>query len=278
VNRVLVAISDVHLAAEGDPQGTEALENLRRALAAVEASLSAADALLLPGDLTADGDPGAYRTLRELVRPVAERLGAEVVRAMGNHDERAAFHGSLLGTARPQETPHDAVHEVGGLRIVVLDSTVPGHHHGELDEDQLGRLAGVLAEPAPEGTVLVLHHPPLPSPVPSVDLLRLHHRERLAAVIEGRDVRMIVCGHAHYAGAGALAGVPVWIAPALVYRVDALPAAGRLRGARGPAVSRIDLIEGTAVGTAVPLEGATVYDVDAAERLAWMRERIPAEV
>jgi hypothetical protein len=88
---------------------------------------------------------------------------------------------------------------------------------------------------------------------------------------------MIVCGHAHHAGAGVLAGIPVWVAPATWYRSDPLPPVGRLRATEGPALSRIDLLDGTAVATAVPVGGAAVYDVSAAERLAWMRERIPAE-
>ncbi|TQM11808.1 metallophosphoesterase [Pseudonocardia kunmingensis] len=267
--RFLAVVSDSHLTA--DPASADAL---RAALAVVEAG-ARPDALLLPGDLAADGEPGAYRLLREVVDPVAARLGIPVVPVMGNHDERGAFRAALGAGGEPGD-PWDTATRVGGLRIAVLDSTVPGHHHGALDPDQLERLRAELAEPAPEGTVLLLHHPPLPSPVPSVDLLRLRGTEKLAEVLAGTDVRIIVCGHAHYAGAGALAGIPVWIAPALIYRVDALPPAGRLRGVAGPAISRVDLVEGTAVATAILLGGEPVNDVDAAERVAWMRERIPA--
>jgi Icc protein len=267
--RFLAVLSDTHLTA--DPTSAD---TLRAALAVVEAG-ARPDALLLPGDLAADGDPEAYRLLRAVVDPVAARLGVPVVPVVGNHDERGAFRRALDAPGKPDD-PWDTTTRVGGLRIAVLDSTVPGHHHGELDPDQLEWLRTELAAPAPEGTVLLLHHPPLPSPVPSVDMLRLRGTEKLAEVLTGTDVRMIVCGHAHYAGAGALAGIPVWVAPALIYRVDALPPVGRLRGLSGPAISRIDLVEGTAVATAVPLGGEPVYDVDAAERVAWMRERIPA--
>ncbi|WP_219419823.1 metallophosphoesterase [Pseudonocardia nigra] len=267
--RVLVTITDTHLTADPDSAA-----DLRAALAVVEAG-ARPDAIVLAGDLTAD-DPAAYRLLRDTVEPVAGRIDAAVVPVMGNHDERGAFRAAF-GLPGGHD-PCDAVHHLDGLRVAVLDTTVPGHHHGELTDAQLTRLAAALATPAPQGSVLVLHHPPLPSPVPSVDLLRLRGAERLAAAVDGTDVRMIVCGHAHYAGAGALAGIPVWIAPATAYRVDALPPAGRLRGVTGPALSRIDLVGGTAVATAVPLAGEPVYDVDAGERVAWMLARIPAEV
>jgi len=256
----LAVVSDTHLT--GDP---ESAATLRRALDRLGAG-TRPDALLLPGDLAADGEPAAYAMLRELLDPI----GAPVVPVMGNHDALAPFTSSFGAP--------DRVVRVGGARVVALDSTVAGHHHGRLDPDQLKWLAAELTAPAPEGTVLVLHHPPLPSPVPSVDLLRLREPEKLAEVLSGSDVRMIVCGHAHHAGAGVLAGIPVWIAPALYYQVDPFPPAGRLRGIAGAALSRIDLFrDGTdaAVATAVPLDGDPVYDVDAAQRIAWMRERIP---
>ncbi|MCO1658522.1 metallophosphoesterase [Pseudonocardia humida] len=273
----LIVITDVHLPG---PDGADAADrpdaaaNLRLALDAVAAAAPEAAALVFAGDLAADGHPHAYRALRAAVAPVSASLAAPPIWVMGNHDERAPFRAELLDDGRDPTAPCDSVHRTGGLRVAVLDSTVPGHHHGELDDAQLDRLAVELAEPTPDGTVLVLHHPPVRSPVGSVDLLRLHRPERLAAVIAGSDVRMVVCGHAHYAGAGALAGIPVWVAPATWYRTDALPPAGTLRAARGPSVSRVDLLDGSAVATAIPLGGEPVYQVDAAARLAWMRERV----
>ncbi|MEV1295890.1 metallophosphoesterase [Pseudonocardia sp. NPDC049635] len=253
----LAVVSDIHLTP--DPESAAALS---RALARIGAG-TPPDALILPGDLAADGRPEAYDTLRRLLEPV----GVPVVPVMGNHDGIEPFTAAF-------GTP-DRTLRIGGTRIVALDSTIPGHHHGRLGAEQLEWLAAELAEPAPEGTVLVLHHPPLPSPAPSVDLLRLREPEKLGEVLAGSDVRMIVCGHAHHAGAGVLAGIPVWVAPALVHQVDVFPPVGRLRGVAGASLSRVDLFADCTVATAVPLDGDPVYDVDAAERIAWMTERIP---
>ncbi|WP_414945195.1 metallophosphoesterase family protein [Amycolatopsis sp. cmx-11-32] len=240
---------------------------LESALDTVTRSGAEVHGLLLTGDLTDDGSPAAYRRLRATV----ERLGVPVVYAMGNHDDRAAFRSELLGESG--SGPCHAVYEIGGVRIVVLDSTRPGRHDGHLDEGQLEWLRAELSEPAPRGTVLVVHHPPLPSPVPTVHLLRLRDAGRLAESLAGSDVRLVVTGHAHHTGCGALAGIPVWVSPALAYRVEALPPRARLVGSAASGLSRIDLIDGAFVATAVELGAAvTVYDEDEAARVRFVAE------
>jgi hypothetical protein len=92
-------------------------------------------------------------------------------------------------------------------------------------------------------------------------------------VIAGTDVRIVLTGHAHHTGCGALAGVPVWVAPALAYRVEALPPRDRLRGAVGSGITRVDLIGGTFVATAIDLATApAVYDEDEDEMVRYIRD------
>lgn len=274
----LVQLTDSHLLPEGalmhDVVDTAA--NLVAALEMIERSDLPVAALLLTGDLADNGAASAYRRLREVVEPAARRLGAEVVYTMGNHDERATFRTEVLG-AEPSTAEYNTVTMVGGLRIVSLDSSEPGQHDGHLSAEQLDWLGEVLATPAPRGTVLVCHHPPLPSPVPTVHLLRLREAERLAKVVEGSDVRFVVTGHAHHAGCGALGGIPVWVGPALAYGVAAVPPKGRLRARADAAFSRIDVFGDQVVATAVPLSRAEgVYDVAAAERVRLVREVVGA--
>jgi len=58
----------------------------------------------------------------------------------------------------------DVVHDVHGLRIIAINSNVEGRLHGSVDDVQLTWLRSALEVPAPHGTVLVLHHPPVPTP------------------------------------------------------------------------------------------------------------------
>ncbi|MCK9923621.1 metallophosphoesterase [Frankia sp. AgPm24] len=275
----LIQVSDTHLVPRGQliHDRVDTYRLLEAAAATLVDSAGPVAGLLLTGDLANNGDPEAYRRLREVIDPLADHLGAAVIYAMGNHDDRAAFRTELLDedpTPSPDD-PCDQVRLIDGLRVVVLDSSTPGRHDGWLTDTQLGWLADQLATPAPRGTLLVVHHPPLPSPMPTVHLLRLVAAERLAKVIEGTDVRMVLSGHAHHPGAGTLAGVPVWICPALSYTVDALPASGRHRGLRVGGLSRIDLIDGQFVATAIPLDVEHVYDRDAGEYLAYVRRLTP---
>ncbi|MFD3702465.1 metallophosphoesterase [Nocardia sp. NPDC058658] len=262
----IVQLTDTHLRPVGElvhgVVDTDA--NLARVLTHLREAGQRVDALVLSGDLSDNGSPEAYRRLRAAVEPVAAELGAEIVYVMGNHDERAAFGEELLDLpAGSVDTalPHDSVREVAGVRIIALDSTTPMRHEGRLELDQLAWLTEQLRTPAPRGTVLVLHHPPLPSPVLAADLLKLEDADRLAQVLDGTDVRMILCGHNHLTGAGAVAGIPVWIGPALSYRLDPMAPAGRHRGHTGFGYSRIDLVGETVLATAIEATPATpIYD------------------
>jgi 3',5'-cyclic AMP phosphodiesterase CpdA len=188
-------------------------------LAAVERTGVEADAIVFTGDLTDLGEPDAYAALRAEVEPVAARLGAPIVWVAGNHDERPALRAGLLDEA-PSLEPVTGVWDLGGLRLIALDSSVPGWHHGDLDAAQLDWLRGILAEPAPLGTVLALHHPPLPSHIPFFDILELRHQSEFAAALAGSDVRAILAGHLHYATAGTFAGIPVSVASATCYTMN----------------------------------------------------------
>ena len=95
-------------------------------------------AIVFTGDLADRAEPKAYVRLREIVEPAAAAIGAEVVWVMGNHDEREPYARELFGEDVDEDVTQDRVHEIAGLRVVSLDTSVPGYHHGELSADQLG--------------------------------------------------------------------------------------------------------------------------------------------
>lgn len=166
------------------------------------------DAIVFTGDLADKGEPAAYRKLRGLVEPFAAQLGAELVWVMGNHDDRAELRKFLLDEA-PSMAPLDRVCMIDGLRIIVLDTSVPGHHHGEIRASQLGWLAEELATPAPDGTILALHHPPIPSVLDMAVTVELRDQAALGRVLRGTDVRAILAGHLHYSTNATFVGIPV---------------------------------------------------------------------
>jgi 3',5'-cyclic-AMP phosphodiesterase len=258
----LLHISDTHLLAGGEQlYGTVDSEaHLRQLLAEVEASGGRPEAIVFTGDLADRGQPGAYSRLRELVEPVAERLGSRIVWVMGNHDDRGAFRS--------------------GLRIIVLDSTVPGHHYGDVSESQLDWLAAELASPAPEGTILAMHHPPVPSVLDLAVSVELRDQAQLAEVLEGSDVRSILAGHLHYSSTATFAGIPVSVASASCYTQDLNVPVGGTRGRDGAlAFNLVHVYPTTVLHSVVPLGQYPALDyIDAEEsarRLAADGIRIP---
>lgn len=226
-SHVVIHVSDPHFLAGGVRLGGryDVEANFARTLEAIRSVHPRPSAIVITGDLADLGEPDAYRRLRTAVEPVAHELGAPVVWVAGNHDERPALREGLLDLAPTQE-PVTGIWDLDGLRLIALDTSVPGWHHGDLDPGQLAWLADVLAEPAPHGTLLAMHHPPLPSHLPLFDILELRHQDELAEVIRGSDVRGILAGHLHYSAHGMFAGVPVSVSSATCYTMNvARPAA-----------------------------------------------------
>jgi 3',5'-cyclic AMP phosphodiesterase CpdA len=255
----LVQLTDLHLLPAGRllRNRLDTFEVLAKALALVERSGLRPAALLFTGDLTESGEPDAYRRLRDLVDPVADRLGAAPLYVMGNHDRREALREHLLRVP-PSAEPYDYAVRLGGLRIVVLDSTVPGYAHGELSEGQLAWLAAELAEPAPDGSVLALHHPPLPTTSRIAAAIELRGREALATVLAGTDVRIVLSGHTHVVSAGALAGIPVWTGGTTAFASGAFAPGGGEQQLLSPAVNRVDLFDDSLIVTTVAADAELV--------------------
>ena len=256
---VIAHISDTHLVGgdaalygnvDADARLTELLERL-------ESSQVRPDALIFTGDLADTGQPDAYRKLRDLVEPLASRLQSEVIWVMGNHDNRASLREHLLRET-PSMAPMDRVHDIAGLRVVVLDTSVPGHHHGEISPAQLNWLAAQLTEPAPFGTILAMHHPPIPSVQDLAVAVELRDQAPLAQVLHRTDVRSILAGHLHYSASATFAGIPVSVASASCYTQDLLVPGTRGRdGAQ--AFNLVHCYQDTVVHTVVPLAaGPTV--------------------
>lgn len=259
-------ISDTHFVKDADllHGKVDSDANLARLFERVADASHAPEAIVLTGDLADMGDPDAYVRLRAIVEPAAARLGAEVVWVMGNHDSRPAFRAGLLDAAPTQESV-DIVHDVNGLRIIALDSTIPGYHYGEITDEQLAWLSDVLATPAPSGTLLALHHPPVPSPLPIVELVDLRDQHRLAEVLTGTDVRGILGGHLHYSTHSTLAGIPVSVASATCYTQDLITPPGGMRGRDGSqAFNMVHVYGDRVLHTVVPLDAdETVYEMTA---------------
>lgn len=263
----ILHLSDTHFVADGDLYGSvDSERHLVQLFDELEASGARPEAIVFTGDLADTGDADAYRRLRAVVDPAAARLGAEVIWVMGNHDDRSAFRQHLLGQG-PGTAPVDRVYDVNGLRIIALDSSVAGHHYGEITHDQLDWLAEELSSPAPHGTILAMHHPPIPSVLDLAVLVELRDQAGLAEVLRGSDVRSIIAGHLHYSSTAMFAGIPVSVASATCYTQDLNVPVGGTRARNGAqAFNLVHVFDDTVLHSVVPIgQSAMVSYVSADE-------------
>ncbi|MBF4637669.1 metallophosphoesterase [Clavibacter michiganensis] len=248
----LVHLSDTHLLRDGGlHQGVvDTGAALERVL--VEADRVPEVRLLVgSGDLSEDGTAESYALLRERLVPWTSSRGAALVLTPGNHDVRSAFRlvlgdghgapGTDDGRDPAAVPPIDGVTIVDGWRIATLDTSVPGKGYGALREQQLDGLRELLATPAEHGTVLVLHHPPVAAPTTLHESLALQGPERLAEIVRGSDVRVILSGHYHHHIVGSLAGVPVLVAPGVANETDMAAEPGTERIVRGSGFLVVDV-------------------------------------
>lgn len=264
----LLHISDTHFVGDtgllhGVVDSDANLKKLFRDFAETQAR---PEAIIFTGDLADTGDGSAYDRLRALVEPAAAEIGAEVIWVMGNHDARTPFRRHLLDSDAGEESV-DMVHDINGLRVIALDSTVPGAHYGEITGEQYAWLAEELATPAPDGTVIALHHPPVPSLLQAIADVELRDQARFAEALQGTDVRAVIGGHLHFNTFSDIGGVPVSVASATCYTQDLNVRPGSIRGRDGAQGFNLIHVYGDRVmHTVVPIgEFSAVYDMTAEE-------------
>jgi 3',5'-cyclic AMP phosphodiesterase CpdA len=253
---LLVQISDIHLTASGSlPPGVRPRDNLLNGLRLLETAGIRPDMFVLTGDLADAGDGACYDDLAAILADTARGSGADVVCLPGNHDDRGAFRRHLL-IEPASDGPINQTRWRAGLRIIALDSTIPGEAGGALDDQTLGYLRSELRTPAPDGTVVALHHPPIPSPIRYMSRLALRDPGRLEEAIAGSDVRIVLSGHNHHEALGMLGTIPVWVSPAASYRADTASTQA-FRGVVGSAFSRIDLTDRGPAACVIPVPPVT---------------------
>lgn len=278
-SHTIIHLSDPHFLAGGAKLGGrfDVERTFAHTLDAIRSVDPAPAAIVVTGDLADLGEPDAYARLRRDLEPVAAQLSAPLVWVAGNHDERSALRVGLLDEPASDD-PVTGVWDLDGLRLIALDTSVPGWHHGDLDAGQLEWLATLLSTPAPHGTLLAMHHPPLPSHLPLFDILELRHQDELAHVIEDSDVRGILAGHLHYSSHGTFAGVPVSVASATCYTMNVARPAVEVNGMdAAQAFEIVHVRPDTITHTVVPVVDAPTGDYFSAEWVERMARLTPEE-
>jgi 3',5'-cyclic AMP phosphodiesterase CpdA len=217
---LLCQISDPHIVEEGTLAygKVDTPRHLERCVEKIRALPRRPDVVVATGDLTDNGKPGEYGLLAEILAPLDD---IPIYLAVGNHDDRkelrAAFpkHAYLAGEAGFVQYVVDDF----AVRIVVLDTLIPGKPGGTLCERRLHWLDRRLAE-SDRPTIVAQHHPPFATGLSVMDRMGLDDPDAEAAVIARYpQVERVICGHHHRTIQARFAGTVASVCPSTAHQL-----------------------------------------------------------
>ena len=215
-NVLIAQITDLHIddrSPRVNPLKGDTRERLTRVVAYLNAFEPRPDLVLTTGDLTDFGTVSEYAA----VRSILDRLGMPNFIIPGNHDRRDALREAF--------SDHDYLPRDGFLQYVVddypvrligLDTLVPGQEGGVLCNDRLAWLEDRLGEGDAKPTLIFMHHPPYVTGMPQLDEVNCGGGGRMAEIVaRHRNVEGIVCGHLHRATSVRFGGTVAMSLPAV---------------------------------------------------------------
>lgn len=196
---LLAQISDLHIKRPGQLayRRVDTAAALTRCIERLNALVPRPNAVLVTGDLTDFGHDEEYDNLHGLLAA----LEIPYYLMIGNHDDRAGLRRAFADRAELQagEFVQYAL-DIGAVRVLALDSQVPGASYGDLCDARLAWLAAQLDAARDRPVIVALHHPPFASGIGHMDKLRLAPAAsaKLDALLRDHpNVERVLCGHVH---------------------------------------------------------------------------------
>ncbi|HUC60787.1 MAG TPA: phosphodiesterase [Alphaproteobacteria bacterium] len=218
---LIAQITDLHVTSSGRLAygQVDTVAALEAAVAGLNALSPQPDLVVATGDLVDLGTAEEYA----LLRAILGRLKAPVFVIPGNHDARDAL-GAAFGADGYLPAAGEYLHytlEDWPLRLIALDTLVPGEGHGALDAARLDWLARRLAEQPERPTIVLMHHPPFPTGIAHMDAIGLlEGADALGALVaQNPAIERVLCGHVHRAIQARWHGTIASIAPSTAHQV-----------------------------------------------------------
>ena len=211
---LIAQVTDPHIKQEGKLayKKVDTAANLAACVAHLLKLTEKPDLVLLTGDLTDFGRPEEYALLRRLLAP----LDMPMFVIPGNHDERNNLRNAFNDhDYLPQDSEflHYVV-EGYPLRMIGLDTTIPGKPGGTLCAQRLDWLDQQLSKQREKPTILFMHHPPIKTGIQHMDVQNCSNGEAFGELLEQHpQVLQVLCGHVHRPIHTQWHGITVTIAP-----------------------------------------------------------------
>jgi Icc protein len=216
----IAQISDLHIKPPGSLAygRVDTAKALERCVAVLNEFRPAPDLVVISGDLVDTPLATEYDYLKRLLTA----LELPFIGIPGNHDSRELMREAfpLAGYASASGPLNQKI-GFGELDLVLLDSSVPGKPHGELDASTLEWLDTTLASCTDRPALLFLHHPPFRTGIWHMDRQNLINAGDFAPIVRRHPrVQLVAAGHVHRTALTMFAGVPATICPAPNHAVD----------------------------------------------------------
>ena len=276
---LIAQITDTHISTPGSVNDRyfRTPEHLERAVAHLNRLAPRPDVALATGDLVERGEPEEYARLRAIL----DRLSMPLYVIPGNHDSR---EGLARAFADRGYLPTDGgfLHytvEEWPVRLIGLDTQVPGQPGGRLCAERLAWLDARLGEAAARPTVVFMHHPPFVTGLQAMDAMGLEGKEELATVIRRHpQVERLVCGHVHRPMTRRFAGTVATTCPATAHQIALeLPPTPRLSVVMEPPACMLHLWLSADAGLVshVSVIGEERPPFTLFDGQRWLREAVP---
>ncbi len=195
---LIAQISDLHIKTRGalTYRVVDTARHLRECIAHINGLKQQPDIIVATGDLTDFGKPEEYELLRELLG----EFKLPLYMIPGNHDERGNLRAAFPGHAYLHQSADfiEYVIDDHPLRIVALDTVIPGASGGSLQQASLGWLDTQLRARPDAPTVVLMHHPPFRTLIGHMDDIGFANPGAFKAVLANHpQVLAVLCGHLH---------------------------------------------------------------------------------
>jgi 3',5'-cyclic AMP phosphodiesterase CpdA len=195
---LICQLSDLHVRRPGELayRRVDTESYVRRCVSEIARRFPAPDAVVITGDLADRGSEEEYAHARALLEP----LKVPIYVIPGNHDARAELRQAFPECAQACG-PEDFLQytaSVGSVRLIALDTLLPGEGGGRLCEARLAWLEDALERASSRPVVILMHHPPFATGIEYMDAVGLETAYPLEPIIRRHsNIERILCGHVH---------------------------------------------------------------------------------
>ena len=195
---LIAQISDLHIRDHLGMFGelVDTSKTLEKAIQLLNALDPQPDVVLVTGDLTDDGTKEQYSQLLEII----SSLNTPWLPLPGNHDDYAEFINAF-SSQLPDDLPENHCSYVINdfpVRLVALDTSLPGQHDALFSDEHELWLSNVLSLEKDKATLIFTHFPPFETGINFMDLSGLKSADRLEKIIRNNpQVKLVVAGHLH---------------------------------------------------------------------------------